>query len=127
MVFTARPQKIKLNHIQNSFPMKNKKINRSVKIKHRNNNQKLADNSLLYVIERYKISNWFNFRYRGSNDFKTCWNPSNQKQFQCWNSRKAQHKSEIRHSDEGEGGKKCKQPLLRLQVQRSRFSVHFWS
>ena len=24
MVFAARPQKIKLNHIQNSFPMKNK-------------------------------------------------------------------------------------------------------
>ena len=28
MVFAATPQKIKLNHIQNSFPMKNKKINR---------------------------------------------------------------------------------------------------
>ena len=48
MVFAARPQKVKLNHIQNSFPMKNKKINRSVKIKQRNNNQKLADNSLLW-------------------------------------------------------------------------------
>ena len=36
-------------------------------------------------------------------------------------------KSEIRHSDEGEGRKKCKQPLLGLLVHRSRFSVHFLS
>jgi hypothetical protein len=48
MVFAARPQKIKLNHIQKNVLMKNKKINRSVKIKQRNNNQKLADNSLLW-------------------------------------------------------------------------------